>query len=392
MTIVSIISGNITDFIKKLFDFFSLSSLKGTTYILSYTSCPNGSIDRYSDYTVIRAVLFELEKHTLAKKMKTRSIVPNDSDSDNTLVFYNIPVSKIEYDGMIFNHVTFSKETNSVNTLEIYSEKRDKKYIMTFLKKCYDDFYIFFNSKSQSFYTVSYKDTHSYKRYDFVSKTSFDNMYFPSKKMIIDHLDLLKNKKIPKLGILFHGSPGTGKTSCIKAIANYTKRSIIEVKLKNINNKEQLIDLFFSKELGKFAVPLSERIYVFEDIDCDSVSLDRNQKNEKDKDDNKTMLPSLSLSDILNCLDGILELKDVIIIMTTNHVKKLDEALIRPGRIDLKIQFEKLDIDSINKTIKHHFNDTIPAKYIKEISGCELDNMIKTSENLKELEEKFKSK
>lgn len=150
--------------------------------------------------------------------------------------------------------------------------------------------------------------------------------------------------------------------------------------------------MFFSKTLGTSVLPLSKRIYILEDIDCDSVSLERKKEDKgKEGEENKTSLTTLSLSDILNCLDGILELKDVIIIMTTNHVNKLDQALIRPGRIDLNIKLDKLDVKSINETIKYHFKDTIPEKYIKEMTGCELENMIKTSENIKMLEEKIKN-
>src|SRR3989344_5431434 len=73
-------------------------------------------------------------------------------------------------------------------------------------------------------------------------------------------------------------------------------------------------------------------IIVFEDIDCMSnVALKRDgtmQINERDK---------LTLSFVLNCIDGAMSLNDCIYIITTNKIDKLDEAILRPGRMDIKM-------------------------------------------------------
>ena len=59
----------------------------------------------------------------------------------------------------------------------------------------------------------------------------------------------------------------------------------------------------------------------------------------------------LNLSHLLNLIDGVVEMHGRIIIMTTNHIEKLDDALIRPGRIDLKIEFKYSTGDSIKEII-----------------------------------------
>merc|ERR1711991_404252 len=63
----------------------------------------------------------------------------------------------------------------------------------------------------------------------------------------------------------------------------------------------------------------------------------------------------LNLSGILNVLDGVVDTPDRIIVMTTNHPELLDPALIRPGRIDLKLLLGYMKVDHIVEMINHYF-------------------------------------
>ena len=84
--------------------------------------------------------------------------------------------------------------------------------------------------------------TEDYNEFPFESRKTFDNVFFAQKQTVVSRIDFfLKNydwyaeRGIPyTLGFLFHGLPGCGKTSTIKAIANMTQRHIVSVQLKNI--------------------------------------------------------------------------------------------------------------------------------------------------------------
>jgi hypothetical protein len=155
----------------------------------------------------------------------------------------------------------------------------------------------------------------------------------------------------------------THNTSCVKAIANEGRRHIINVQLSEIKTKAQLQHLFFNDELHvynglnteKYTIPVSERLYVIEDIDAMGDAVLRrewkkptpvSQKPKSDEDawldrQKESEQETLDLSFLLNLLDGTLEASGRILIVTTNFPERLDRALIRPGRIDMILPFKK---------------------------------------------------
>jgi hypothetical protein len=208
----------------------------------------------------------------------------------------------------------------------------------------------------------------------FDSTKGFDTMFFDGKADLLHRLDMFRDGSVYKrlgiphmLGLLFYGEPGTGKTSAIKAIANYMNMSLVLVPMNLIKTRKQLESVFYSIEMEH--IPHNKRIYVFEEIDCNGwgplVQDRRFQKEEETESENQferliTVLEdekstirsaaakkkqsddALTLGAILEVLDGITETAGRIVIMTTNHREKLDPALIRPGRVDLEIEFKKL--------------------------------------------------
>ncbi|KAE9351823.1 hypothetical protein PF008_g5762 [Phytophthora fragariae] len=124
----------------------------------------------------------------------------------------------------------------------------------------------------------------AYKRYALGEEKTFDNLFFEEKQQVLQLLGNFESrtgkfaiKGFPyKLDLLLHGPPGTGKTSLIKAIAQYTKRHVLTISLGTIKTDQQLLDAPFDM---KFAVQgldspiemdFEDVVFVMEDIDCAS--------------------------------------------------------------------------------------------------------------------------
>lgn len=69
----------------------------------------------------------------------------------------------------------------------------------------------------------------------------------------------------------------------------------------------------------------------------------------------------LTLSYLLNLLDGTISIEDLVVIMTTNHPEKLDTALCRPGRVDSKMELKKCDTDMIETIFTTMFSRSLPS-------------------------------
>ncbi len=231
-------------------------------------------------------------------------------------------------------------------------------------------------------------------------------------EFFMNNEDWYKKKGIPyTLGILIHGPPGSGKTSCIKAIANSTKRHIVNITLSENTTKTQLQNLFYNNELiinntnsqEKLNIPCDKRIYVIEDIDCLSdVVLDRKikqeqerKKEEEEKERQRVKYGSdpfgsktleqgqsslsedadekLNLSFLLNLFDGVLETPGRILIMSSNYPERIDKALIRPGRVDLNMCFGYCSKETIKQII--NFIYEIP---LDEISNLDFADNVYT--------------
>lgn len=107
--------------------------------------------------------------------------------------------------------------------------------------------------------------------------------------MFLNNKEWYKEKGIPyTLGIMLHGPPGTGKTSIIKAISKDSQRHVFNIKFNKNTTQTQLRDLFFNESVcvlqdGRtetFNIPINERIYVIEDIDCLTDVLNERKKEE----------------------------------------------------------------------------------------------------------------
>ncbi len=149
----------------------------------------------------------------------------------------------------------------------------------------------------------------------------------------------------PPKGVILYGEPGTGKTLLAKAVANSTSATFLRVVGSELIQKYLGDGPKLVRELFRMAGEMAPSIVFIDEIDA--VGTKRyDSQSSGEKEIQRTML------ELLNQLDGFDTLSDVKVIMATNRIDSLDPALIRPGRIDRKIEFTLPD----QKTKRRIFN------------------------------------
>jgi hypothetical protein len=309
-----------------------------------------------------------------------------------------------------YEHLEISSPTLSVQQLKDFVEKCNNEY-ETYLK----DQII----KNQLYVDITWDIDNKeikVKTNKWISSCTFENKFFTNKELVLKKLNFfLENKKIYNqrgiphtLGFLLYGEPGTGKSSFIKAVANKTKFHIINIKLSKNFDFQILHKILFNEEITKdLIIPLNKRIIIFEDIDC-MTNIVKSRFNNSDEilnnseivnknnipiDITKKIIEQLedrennNLSFLLNILDGVQEAEDRIIIMTTNKPDDLDKALVRSGRIDIKLHFTKATIDDIKNILSNYWDDNnfiVDDKYNMIFTHADIINICKQCDNLKE--------
>merc|ERR1712147_311111 len=149
----------------------------------------------------------------------------------------------------------------------------------------------------------------------------------------------------PPKGVILYGPPGTGKTLLAKAVANQTSATFLRVVGSELIQKYLGDGPKLVRELFRVAEEHAPSIVFMDEIDAVGTKrYDSNSGGEREIQ--RTML------ELLNQLDGFDSRGDVKVIMATNRIDSLDPALIRPGRIDRKIEFPLPD----EKTKRRIFN------------------------------------
>ncbi|ESQ50870.1 hypothetical protein EUTSA_v10023056mg, partial [Eutrema salsugineum] len=231
-----------------------------------------------------------------------------------------------------------------------------------------------------------------WRHIDFKHPASFQTLAMESKKKeeILNDLEAFSNgkeyyKKIGKAwkrGYLLHGPPGTGKSTMIAAMANHLNYSIYDLELTAIQNNSELRKLLTATS--------SKSIIVIGDIDC-SVDLtgkrskrdsDLFSKNDGEKGkEEQNQSSRVTLSGLLNFIDGIWSAcgQERIIVFTTNHMEKLDPALIRRGRMDMHIELSYCSFEGFKVLAKNYLDlDSHPLfvkieSFLKEINVSPAD-------------------
>ena len=192
------------------------------------------------------------------------------------------------------------------------------------------------------------------------------------------HADLFAEHQLPApKGILLYGPPGCGKTLIAKAVANSLARKVasrtgddkgrsyfINIKGPELLNKyvgetERQIRLIFerAREKSEEGWPV---IIFFDEMD----SMFRTRGTGISSDMESTIVPQL-----LAEIDGVEGLRNVIVIGATNREDLIDPAILRPGRLDVKIKIERPDADAAHQIFARYLTNELP------ISQTDIDNL-----------------
>ena len=308
------------------------------------------------------------------------------------------------------NTIKSIKKNNFVIILSISKKNGNEMDILNqFINNCLEKYDLFINKKDDlKQYIYEYKsceksDNNIELYFDkFLMEHNKDleiNIFFEDKTKLINYIKPFVYKPLEKYnigeerykrsgftfkaGLLFYGAPGCGKTSTIKAILRYTNRHGIIINLSKVKTCQELETIFRKRTFCGKNLEGKQLCFILED--CDAFEDNIIHSRKKDEEDKKLVEQNnnsgsdliqfvklmesgtstvkftssnndnVNLSCFLNILDGIIELHGVMIIMTTNHPEKIDEALIRPGRFDFKYEFKKASRKIIKEMLQFKF-------------------------------------
>ncbi|GLI93080.1 AAA family ATPase [Methylocystis echinoides] len=268
------------------------------------------------------------------------------------------------YDGVLF-HYAKTKSTQAVapfETIAISFLTRDRRVVERFMRDCKPEEHR--NAIFISSFSASGSDGGLRRRKRGLHTVFVDQAI---KDRLVARLKWFQgaeawhmSRGIPwKLGVVLHGPPGTGKTSLIHALA-----SDFGFDIKYIKSLHGLA--------AAFRTGMARDLFVIEDIDTIAGGLSR--EGAKPREEETRAAP---LHEILNAMDGMQTPDGLKFIVTTNHLDRLDPAIVRPGRIDEVIEVGPLSLESARAMFRAFYGREGIEGYSPR-TGAELQQMFST--------------
>ncbi|KAJ7908697.1 P-loop containing nucleoside triphosphate hydrolase protein, partial [Mycena leptocephala] len=285
-----------------------------------------------------------------------------------------------------FSQQTTSSPRHTGSQISILIHSCDKSVLLDFIEAARLQY------REASISRVNVHLTDGYENWGRViskSRRSFSTLILPDGiketllsdiKEFLDSEEWYKFAGVPhRRGYLLFGEPGTGKSTSIHALAGELGMEIYFISLAapGINN-HSLGELFHSTPPNS--------ILLIEDIDCAfplrvDISAEIETQVAQDGRPNEILRPrsQVTLAGLLNILDSVASQEGRILIATTNHIEQLDTALIRPGRIDLKIKYSLATTEQL-KNVFHRFypvsNSAKPGRIKGDpLTAAEVDDL-----------------
>lgn len=326
------------------------------------------------------------------------------------LIKHNFSEEKSDKEDFTFSTYTFvltSKSNNFSNVIHFINESTDS----------YDEDMV--SKMPQKIWTLDGfcgrdKMHPIYSDFAFQCNKTFDNVFFDQKDLLIKTIRDFENNRgvYTKLGLpyshsfFFWGSHGVGKTSCAKAIAALTQRHVVLVSLSKIKTAKQFFNIFMEEYISGVKIPMNKKLFVFDDFDCrgwqeiikpregggggngsgsggngnsgsssksdlrklaKAISKSNNEDFEDDADANKAI--EITLGDILEIIDGFIEMPGRMAIFITNHPENIDPAFMRRGRMNTIMEIKKLQRKDIADIYKLWFDKEIPAEVLNHVKN-----------------------
>tara|TARA_Y100000816_G_C26050322_1_gene550632 strand:+ start:111 stop:1271 length:1161 start_codon:yes stop_codon:yes gene_type:complete len=324
-----------------------------------------------NDNNLINSILFYIDFKKLFNvkdficfnsnnKLNRIELIPNLNSYEflfnNEKIFISIEESEKEHviqDNLIINKIIVLLKSNNKENLETFIKESVQNYKKSNL-----------NTKVNSDKNINhyYFNGYNWEIFDVYNKRNLDTIYLENNELnkIISDMDIFLNnteilKKYEDLGLtssriyMFYGLPGTGKTTLSYCLASYFNINISTIEIEIDTNNTILKRAF--RDLP------DKSILLIEDLDHMF-----NYSDNKEENNNH----NISLSGLLNILDGIFKFKNILCILTCNKISDLKDTIIR--RVDYFLEFKYAEISQITNLYNKFYpnsNEEDKKKFLK---------------------------